>query len=660
MRRPLIRPLRTAAAATAALVLLPAVAAAENPSDEILLRRAPGVTAAEVAQARSDAGVRLVDRPLPGVERVVVADGDRAAALSALRRDPDVAWAEPNQVTRAATTVTDPYFPLQWALENTGSLAGTATTLDADIDASAAWPTSTGTGITVAVVDSGVAADHPDLAGRIVAGHDFIYGGDDVSDGNGHGTHVSGIIAADANAIGTVGVAPSASIEPLRVLNAAGIGTTASSAAAFDLAGTQGVRVVNASIAAPLPTSAELLAIQRHPDTLYVVASGNDGVNIDGGTASSYPCAYAAANLLCVGASDWNDAPTSYSNRGRLSVDLFAPGDRIYSTAPPATYQWMSGTSMAAPMVAGTAALLAAARPSLTALQIKDLLLDTVDHPAALAGLSVSGGRLNAAAALAAAGTSGAADDEAPPPPAEVTARAGDGQVQLSWVGVDSPDLAGYRVYQSTGGAEFLPVGEVGLATDRTLDGLLNDTEYAFRVTAVDAHGNESSPSATVSATPQAPAPAPAPAEAPAAPPARTSAAPSVVTPPAARTAPVAPTPTRTAGGRPTPKASRSTVPTVAALRVRGRATGRRSSRARLEVTLSARARVKLTLQRRVCRRHHCRYRSVGYRMLTLGAGRRRLSITTRLAGLSLRPGLWRARVTTSAGTRSVTFRVAR
>lgn len=662
--------------ATAALALLPASALArEDAPGEILLQRAPGVTAGEAAQVRRDAGVRLVDRPLTGVDRVAVAGADPAAALAQLRRDPDVAWAEPNRLTRATDAVTDPYFRYQWGLENTGLFGeATPTTADADIDITGAWPIGIGAGVTVAVVDSGVKLDHPDLAGRLLPGFDFLDGAGDVTDLNGHGTQVSGIIAAGANAIGTVGVAPGASVEPLRILDAQGVGTTADSAAAFDRAGTEGVRIVNASISAARPTITELLAIQRHPDTLFVVAAGNDGQDIDATTTRSYPCSYAEPNVICVGASDWNDRPARYSNRGRLSVDLFAPGDAIYSPSVNALYAYMSGTSAAAPMVAGTAALLAGARPELTPLQIKQRLLDSVDHPAALDGLSVSGGRLNAAAALADDGAVRSADATAPDVPEDLQAEAGDGEVHLRWDGVSSPDLAGYRVYEATGGDDFLPAADAGQETEHTVGALANGTTYAFRVTAVDRSGNESEPSDIVTAIPRkAPqpvvvaTPTPAPTPAPLNPtpvPAPETRAPAAVVPAPAPPATPAPAHPAPSGGR--GEARDAARPAVTRLRIVGRPTGTRSSKARVELTLSARTRVRLTLQRKVCRRStttkrtRCRYRASGSRTLTLSAGRHRLRVTTRLAGLRVTRGSWRVRATTPAGRRTVAFRVGR
>jgi subtilisin family serine protease len=294
-------------------------------------------------------------------------------------------------------------------------------TPDADVDAPEAWALTRGAGTTVAVVDTGVDAQHPELAGRLVGGYDFVDGDADPQDAHGHGTHVAGTIAAGENGIGVIGVAPDALVMPLRVLDASGSGSSAGVTAAFNHAGDQGVSVVNASLGSQYPSRAERDAIRSHPETLYVVAAGNggaDGVGDDvDGAAPEYPCAYDEPNLVCVGATDSRDARTSFSNYGAASVDLFAPGANVVSTFPRGRatvlgasfptgdgYEIMQGTSMASPHVAGAAALAGALRPDWSPGQVKAALLEGADRLSALTGASVTGGRLNAAAAVRIAG----------------------------------------------------------------------------------------------------------------------------------------------------------------------------------------------------------------------------------------------------------------
>jgi len=341
------------AAALCAGAALPAVASAAT-ADEIIVRRDDGLTAAERAAVRADAGVTLVETlPLADTEVVRAAPGDRPDALADLRSDPDVVWAEPNR-ERTAAGVSDPYFSLMWGLQNTGqSIRGASGTPGADIDALDAWAFTKGRGVTVGVVDSGAQATHPDL--QLVTGHDFIDGDSDTDDQYGHGTHVSGTIAAAENGRGVIGVAPGARVMPLRILDATGHGSSANSAAAFAYAGNLGLRVVNASIGATgvqNSSQAEYDAIHDHPNTLYVVAAGNGGldeIGDDNEVTPTYPCSYNLANILCVGATDSTDKRAAFSNYGATSVDISAPGVDVVSTYTGSTYYYMGGTSMATP-----------------------------------------------------------------------------------------------------------------------------------------------------------------------------------------------------------------------------------------------------------------------------------------------------------------------
>jgi subtilisin family serine protease len=391
---------------TGALVVAGITCPVASAADRIVVKHRSGLTTAERVDLRDDADVRLAETlPITGVEVVKPEDGDTARALSDLREDPDVLWAEADQRRQF---LTDPLAPLEWGLDNTGQAVwGTAFgTADADIDAPEAWTVTEGAGATVAVVDTGVDTGHPDLTANLLPGKDFVDDDSDPFDGNGHGTHVTGTIAAEANDVGTVGVAPQANVIPLRVLDNSGNGWGSDVAAAFAWAGDHGVRIVNASLGSGTVTRAEQQAIHDHPATLYVVAAGNSSRNVE--SSPQYPCAYTEPNVICVGASDFNDDVADFSNYGATSVDLFAPGALIASTLPLGRasnlhvdgYGIMQGTSMATPHVAGAAALVESAHPGFAASQIKAALLGSVDKLPAFAGKSLSGGRLNAAAAL--------------------------------------------------------------------------------------------------------------------------------------------------------------------------------------------------------------------------------------------------------------------
>jgi thermitase len=400
--------------AVLALAAVPAKASATD----IIVRRDAGLDHAERADIRRDAGVTLVDTlTLPDTE-VVRAD-DPQAALAALNADPGVRYAELDQPVHAFTN--DPLFTQQWALKNFGQFGGLR---GADMDVPAAWEHSTGAGVTVAILDTGVDASVDDLAGQVTGnpgeipdngidddgngltddarGWDFVTGDDEPGDQNGHGTHVAGTVAALAgNGTGVAGVAPDARVLPVRVLNASGNGSESTIAQGFDYAGDLGARIVNASLGGSGSSQAVTDAIAAHPDTLYVVAAGNDGSNTDADPV--FPCTSPAPNVLCVGASDVRDARASFSNYGAATVDVFAPGQWIESTLMGGGYGFMSGTSMASPNAAGTAALALAANPRATTAQLKAAVMGSADPVTALRGLSVAGGRVDAAAAVDAA-----------------------------------------------------------------------------------------------------------------------------------------------------------------------------------------------------------------------------------------------------------------
>jgi subtilisin family serine protease len=235
------------------------------------------------------------------------------------------------------------------------------------VHADSAHAVTTGAGATVAVIDTGIDAAHPDLAGRILAGYDFVDGDTTPQDGNGHGTHVSGIIAADAgNGIGVDSVAPGASILPVRVLDDSGSGSDADVAQGIDWATSHGADVINLSVGGTLPTSGLGLpdamtdAISRAlaRGVVVVAAAGNDGLpfcenNSFGG------------KLLCVGAVDKRSARSFFSSFGS-GLSLVAPGgsdtpgtdEDVLSTWNDNGYQELAGTSQATPHVAGVAALL--------------------------------------------------------------------------------------------------------------------------------------------------------------------------------------------------------------------------------------------------------------------------------------------------------------
>ncbi|HJV30448.1 MAG TPA: S8 family peptidase, partial [Gaiellaceae bacterium] len=236
-------------------------------------------------------------------------------------------------------------------------------------------------------------------------GWDFVDGDNDPADGHGHGTHVAGTIGAVGNnGVGIVGVNWNVRLMGLRFLGSDGSGTTADAVSAILYASANGADVLNNSWAGGDFSQSLLEAIEFADarDALFVAAAGNDGMDND--AVPTYPASYEVPNVLAVAASDNGDRHAFFSNFGKRSVDVSAPGVDILSSWPGGSYQYASGTSMAAPHVAGAAALVEAANPTASDVGVKTLLLRTADPVAALEPATASGGRLNAGSAVACSG----------------------------------------------------------------------------------------------------------------------------------------------------------------------------------------------------------------------------------------------------------------
>jgi len=392
---------------------------------EVVVGFRPGIGSrrrAEVARG-VDARIALTLPAQAAALLQVDAGVSPAAALAELKRDPSVAWAEPNRYRQPTAVPNDPLFSQLWSLQNQGqSVNGVAGLAGADIEAVAAWDLApAGASPLVAVVDTGIALDHPDLAAGIATnpgeqgggreangrdddgngfvddwrGWDFADGDNDPSDADGHGTHVAGTIGArSGDGVGVVGVAGSARLLPLRVVGASGA-TDVDIAAAFEYAGRRGARVVNASLGGPGTSRVIDQAILAFPQTLFVFPAGNTSGDND--AVPDYPCASPAPNALCVAATDQFDDLARFSGFGATSVDLAAPGTNVLGTYPGVdAYRVANGTSVATPHVAGAAALLLQAAPAASVAVMRNVLLAGVEPVPALAGRTVTGGRLNA------------------------------------------------------------------------------------------------------------------------------------------------------------------------------------------------------------------------------------------------------------------------
>lgn len=281
----------------------------------------------------------------------------------------------------------DRFYDKQWALEK--------------ISASCGWQVTTGTSeVTVAVLDTGVDLHHPDLVSQVRDdGYDFVEDDADPGDKNGHGTHVAGIIAAAMNnAEGIVGLAPDVRILPVRVMSAEGSGKDAWIAQGIRFAVQRGAKVINLSLGATLflatpgtaPIIAKAIREAQAAGALVVLAAGNDFVPLPNALLVE------AGDVLVVAASTPDDRKARFSNSGPW-VDVAAPGEDILSTMPTyevyltsqalpvnerfkQDYDYMSGTSMAAPYVSALAALLFAAHPDWTATQVQQHIKETADE----------------------------------------------------------------------------------------------------------------------------------------------------------------------------------------------------------------------------------------------------------------------------------------
>ena len=357
---------------------------------DVLVRFKADTSAAERQQARRDADVSH-DQTLPvtGIQVVSPDPGVSATHVAGeLDRNQAVLYAEVDRRRHATMVADDALFGSQWGLER--------------INAPAAWEVTTGSPeVLVAIADSGVDLDHPDLAPNLVAGWDFVERDAIPQDAWGHGTHVAGTVGARGNNhLGVAGVTWSSRLMPLRVLDERGRGRVSDMVSAYAYAAEAGVRVVNMSFGGTGFSHAERDALSAADDVLFVAGAGNSGDDDD--RRPFYPCAYDLANVACVTASDRADQLPAWANFGAESVDLAAPGEGIESTTTGDLWGSRNGTSMAVPHVTGTAALMLAVEPRARPVDLVAALTGTASPAAAFAGRTVTGGLLDAAAAVTA------------------------------------------------------------------------------------------------------------------------------------------------------------------------------------------------------------------------------------------------------------------
>jgi hypothetical protein len=353
-----------------ALLLGPAVPAAAAPEPEpvsLVVGLKDGAAPDTIENAEAVEGVDAVTVDVPAT--------DVAETAAELRADPDVAYVEVDHV--ATMSAVDPYRSSQWGLTQGG--------------VTQAWAGTRGaTDVVVAVIDTGVTVV-PDLAGKVLRGHDFVNSDSNPADDEGHGTQVATTLAARAdNGIAGAGVCPHCRILPVKVLDRSGSGAYSTIAAGITWAVDHGADVLNLSLGGPADQRVlrDAVAYAVGKGVLVVAAAGNDGVS-----TRQFPAGI--PSVLAVAAATSTGSRYAWSNHGPW-VDIAAPGCNVAQRRD-GKVGWFCGTSSATPFVAGVAGLLRALTPQPTAGQIRTWLTATATNVS-----WVSSGRVNAAAALAA------------------------------------------------------------------------------------------------------------------------------------------------------------------------------------------------------------------------------------------------------------------
>nr|WP_198162759.1 S8 family peptidase [Halobacillus mangrovi] len=308
---------------------------------EVVVTMKPGKSLS--GKELNNLGAKVVDdhSKVVDTQLKVLQVGNVDAVVKALSHNPNVEYAEPNYIFDATFTPNDPLYSDQYGPQNTNTPA--------------AWDVTQGSSSQeIAVIDTGVYYDHPDLIDKTILGYDFAQNDNDPKDLNGHGTHVSGTVAAETNnATGVAGMAPETKILAVRALGANGSGSLNDIADAIRYSADAGAEVINMSLGCDCDsqTLEDAVNYAWNSGSVVVAAAGNDGVS-----TTFEPASY--ENVIAVGAVDSNNDVAYFSNYGSW-VDVTAPGVDIVSTVLRGKYDSYSGTSMASPHVAGLAGLLA-------------------------------------------------------------------------------------------------------------------------------------------------------------------------------------------------------------------------------------------------------------------------------------------------------------
>ncbi|MCO6430939.1 MAG: S8 family serine peptidase [Deltaproteobacteria bacterium] len=389
------------------LLLVPKAAAVSKSAADRLSQSGvlPGGVIKVQAQSAAFDGIKGDSAELHSLEEKC---GSALASRNLSRED---YWCEPNFIFETAALPADTHSGLMYSI---GSMK-----------LSSAWDQTTGSEeIVVAVIDSGAELDHEDLKANLwinpgeiagnmidddgngfvddVHGFNFVDSGLPPTDELGHGTHVAGIIGAEANnGAGIAGVAWNVRLMTLKFIGGDGFGTTTAAIQAIDYAVANGARVINASWGSAGSNSKALeQAIVRARDAgvLFVAAAGNNSQNLD--IKPFYPASFELSNVVSVAAIGQDDRLAGFSNYGPGSVDIAAPGAGVVSTYLGGGYAYLSGTSMAAPQVAGVAALMLSVNQALLPHELKALMVQSSEASQLLAAATRSGGKVDASLAI--------------------------------------------------------------------------------------------------------------------------------------------------------------------------------------------------------------------------------------------------------------------
>lgn len=351
-------------------------------------------------------------------------EANLAAVTEALGRHPHVKFAEPDARLEPALVVNDPQFASQWHLPKIG--------------APAAWDRATGTGVTIAILDTGVDTNHPDLAPRTVPGWNTYDNSTNTADVLGHGTMVAGTaVAAGNNSLGVASVAFGARLMPIRVTDASGYAYYSTIANGLTWAADRGARVANISFQGPSASATVVSAAQymRSKGGVVVNGAGNSGVQ------ESYP---ATDYMTLVAGTDSANNVTSFSSFGSF-VDVAAPATSILTTSRGGGYGSGTGTSFSGPVVAGVYALMLAANPNLTPSQLDNILFTTTtDLLTAGKDIKSGWGLVNASAAVTKAAQTTSSD--VTPPTVSISSPTPGAKISgIAAVNVSAADNAGVQ-----------------------------------------------------------------------------------------------------------------------------------------------------------------------------------------------------------------------